>query len=57
MVNTFHLAQPCYVALWQTLIWGLYPNEVVGFVNWVPLSSLELAVGHGRVTAFLTMGD
>ena len=30
-----HLAQPCYVALGRALIWGLYPDEVEGFVNCV----------------------
>ena len=49
-----HLAQPCYVALGQALIWGLYPDWFEGFVNWVPLPKLEPAVDSDGVTAFIT---
>ena len=48
-----HLAQPWYVALGQALIWVLYPDEVEGFVNWVPLPSLGLAVDCDRVTTYI----
>ena len=46
-----HLVQPCYVALGWALLWGLYSDEVEGFVNWVPLPRLGPALDRGRVTA------
>ena len=43
-----HLAQPCYVALGQALIWGLYPDWFEGFVNWVPLPKVGTRCGPWR---------
>ena len=46
-----NLAQPCFVALGPALIRDLYPDEVKGICNWVPLSSLGPTVDRDRVIA------
>ena len=46
-----HSAQPCYVALVQALIWGLYPDWLRALAIGFPLPRLGPAVDHDGVTA------
>ena len=39
-----HLAQPCYVALGQALIWGLYPDWLRALSTGFPLPRLGPAI-------------
>ena len=46
-----HLVQPCYVALGQALIWGLYPDWFRALSIGFPLPRLGPAVDHDGATA------
>ena len=54
-----HLTQPCDVALVRALIWGLYPDEVEGFVNFNMFIFFLVDLSHGLrgATPFPRLGS